>query len=71
MPSDIVPPPLSLASFEDDFQAFMHGAYSRPMNEEIERVYAQLDRSVPKHCVHGKTLLTCSECYFDGWRPKW
>lgn len=62
--------PLDLESFEDDFQAFMHGAYARPVNEDIERVYAQMERHRPQPCAHGRTRLTCAECNLDGWRPK-
>jgi hypothetical protein len=63
--------PLSLESFEDDFQAFMQGAYSRTMDEDMERLYAQRTPHKPMPCVHGKTFLTCSDCYLNGWRPKW
>ena len=54
--------------FEDEFQAFMRGSYSRVKEEEWERYYAQRvpHPQVKKACKHGKTLLTCPECYFSG-----
>lgn len=55
--------------FEHDFQRFMHGEENvRPVNEEIERVYRYLKPHQPKVCPHGKTFLTCSQCYIDGTR---
>lgn len=44
------------------------GQETRPKGEEIERVYRQMTKHVPTICPHGKTILTCSECYFSGWR---
>ena len=50
--------------FEGEFQLFMHGSYSRTLDEDWERYYAQVPKYVPTACPHGKTKLTCEQCYF-------
>lgn len=53
--------------FETDFQLFMRGVRSvTPMNEEIERIYWQNKTKPPEACRHGKTRLTCSHCWLNG-----
>lgn len=55
--------------FEQWFQYFMRGQISvRVMNEDIERVYRHLPKHTPTKCRHGKTLLTCAECYVSNFR---
>lgn len=52
--------------FEDDFQRFMHGETSvRPLNEEIERLYRKLKPHTSRPCPHGRTYLTCPQCYVN------
>ena len=67
--------PEELRDFFDRFEAayreWREGEWCEPVvNEEIERVYHQMPHHEPKHCKHGKTLLTCSECYFNGWSDR-
>ena len=51
--------------FEEDFQGFMHGGFQKVFVEEWERFYAQQKKN-KRECPHGKTPLTCSDCYFHG-----
>lgn len=60
----------------DDFDRAFYTAYwgwlfygqeTRPLNEAIERVYRRMQKHTPKACPHGKTALTCGDCYFSGW----
>lgn len=58
---------LRLPTFEELYQRWLCGMFMRrTLDEDVEREYRQLDRHKPKACVHGKTLLTCSICYFHG-----
>lgn len=53
--------------FEYLFQLYMIGLRdARAINEEIERTYRGMKQHKPEHCKHGKTKLTCSDCYFYG-----
>lgn len=56
----------SFREFEAEFQWFMHGGYPRVREEDWERYYAQHGKEKPKTCIHGKTVLTCHVCYFNG-----
>lgn len=59
------------ARFENLFQRFWHGQDStRPMNEEIERVYRHLPHRPKNICPHGKSRLICEICYFSEERGK-
>lgn len=63
--------PVHDPEFEQDFQRFMHGEEGvRPVNEEIERLYRHLKPQTPDKCPHGKTRLTCGECYIND-RGRW
>jgi hypothetical protein len=43
------------------------GHDTRPVNEEYERMVRQRpDAPRPGVCVHGKTPLTCEQCYLRG-----
>ena len=55
---------MTMGQFETEFQAFMRGAYTATLVEDWERHYAQDPKHIPKKCPHGKTELTCHECYF-------
>lgn len=68
---DVFDRDFDLTQFWDAYWNWLwKGAETRPVNEEIERVYRQMIRHTPKRCPHGKTALTCGDCYFDGWGRK-
>lgn len=48
------------------------GGFRLPtIDESMEREYRQRPPPPAKTCPHGKTMLTCTECYFsDGWGKK-
>ena len=52
--------------FERDFQRFMQGEFTQVLDEEMERYYAQHPKNKPSECPHGRTKLTCPDCYFNG-----
>lgn len=63
--------------FDDAFEAMFqnqltHGGLDAPaIDERVEREYRMLDRHKRRRCPHGRTLLTCTECYFTtGWGEK-
>jgi hypothetical protein len=67
------PPELDafLDKFETLFQGWLRGAIDpNPVNEEIERTYCQLKKHSPQRCRHGRTLLTCPECYVNGFTER-
>lgn len=53
--------------FEEEFQKFWtRGFYTNTLDEEWEREARQApERRPPTRCPHGKTLLTCHDCYFN------
>ena len=55
--------------FEEEFQKFWtRGCYTHTRSEEWERAAfaAELEPvKKPSSCPHGKTLLTCNQCYFN------
>lgn len=59
--------PLDELFFEAEFQKFWtQGFYTDTKDEDWERQAAQTEeKKPPSRCPHGKTLLTCHECYFD------
>jgi hypothetical protein len=51
--------------FEEQFQDFMQrGRYTHTLVEEWERFYSK-PAPTPDQCPHGKTKLTCGQCYFS------
>jgi hypothetical protein len=59
---------VSASVFEQMFQLFMaRGGFAQPcVSETFEREARQTKRHVPKPCAHGKTALSCSECWLSG-----
>lgn len=54
--------------FEQLYQRFMQrgGFYQPALDEDVDRAWRkQCDTRPAKACPHGKTYLTCSECYFS------
>lgn len=55
--------------FESEFQYWFKRrqdvGYQPVLREDVEREYAQLGRHDKRLCPHGKTVLTCSDCYFN------
>jgi len=66
-----------LPEFEDTFQRFVTAGGldwlpTTAIAEDWERKARQdNDKHEPMRCRHGKTTLTCSECYLDGTRKGW
>jgi len=58
--------------FEEEFQQFMQGRYSRTKDEDRERELAQRPiAGLKAECKHGRSRLSCSDCYFSGdWSDK-
>jgi hypothetical protein len=55
-------------SFEQLYQRWLQGRFDRrTLDEDVEREYRQLERHQPKLCIHGKTRLTCSTCWFHNY----
>jgi hypothetical protein len=55
------------AGFEGLFQRFMNGEFihEHAIDEDWHRYYAALrQKKDPNVCQHGKTKLTCPDCYF-------
>jgi len=54
--------------FEEEFQKFMQGRYSRTKDEDWERAQAQKPIETMKGpCPHGAaSKLQCHRCYFEG-----
>jgi hypothetical protein len=62
------------AEFEDLYRRYLAaGGFTLPaLAEDWERdMREDRDRHKVELCVHGSTRITCPQCYFDGFRPKW
>lgn len=54
--------------FEKMFQLWYSrgGMYCPHVTEECERFYLQRVQKPPQSCRHGRTFLTCPDCYLNG-----
>lgn len=59
--------------FDRYYTSFMErGGFKRPcVSEDYELMHRKLDRSVIPGCPHGKTRMTCEQCYIEGQKKGW